>query len=172
MKTTGAHSTRSLKISGCKRWCPKDLRFCAPVLTHSLYNTSWLCSKAQKILFCPPYLRHHCWAKPENLLSVLQGQRDQNVVLGPFIVVASHDIWRWNISSTDSMTQIQSQTDTPSPHIRRFPPARFPPMRFPLMQFPLMQFPQTGFPQTWGPLMWVHYKAVSINAIFLFFPEN
>ena len=32
-------STRSLKISGCKRWCPKDLWICAPatpVLTHCL----------------------------------------------------------------------------------------------------------------------------------------
>ena len=41
LKTAGAHSTRSLKISGCKRWCPKDLRVCAPaspVLTHSLCN--------------------------------------------------------------------------------------------------------------------------------------
>jgi hypothetical protein len=28
--TVGAHSTRSLKISGCKRWCPKDLRVHAP----------------------------------------------------------------------------------------------------------------------------------------------
>ena len=38
-KSVGAHSTRSLKISGCKWWCPKDLRVCAPsapVLTHSL----------------------------------------------------------------------------------------------------------------------------------------
>ena len=39
-KSVGAHSTKSLKISGCNRWCPKDLRVCAPaalVLTHSLY---------------------------------------------------------------------------------------------------------------------------------------
>ena len=36
LKTADAHSTRSLKISGCKRWCPKDLRVRAPVLTHSL----------------------------------------------------------------------------------------------------------------------------------------
>ena len=47
-KSAGAHSTRSLKISGCKRWCPKDLRVCAPsalVLTHSLYNHPfvWTC---------------------------------------------------------------------------------------------------------------------------------
>ena len=38
-KSVGAHSTRSLKISGCKRWCPKDLRVrapAAPVLMHSL----------------------------------------------------------------------------------------------------------------------------------------
>ena len=40
-KSVGAHSIKSLKISGCKRWCPKDLRVCAPaapVLTHSLYG--------------------------------------------------------------------------------------------------------------------------------------
>ena len=40
-KSAGAHSTKSLKISGCKRWCPKDLRVrapAAPVLTHLLYN--------------------------------------------------------------------------------------------------------------------------------------
>ena len=39
-KSAGAHSTKSLKISGCKRWCPKDLRVrapAAPVLTHSLW---------------------------------------------------------------------------------------------------------------------------------------
>ena len=39
LKTAGAHSTRSLKISGCKRRCPKDLRVhapAAPALTHSL----------------------------------------------------------------------------------------------------------------------------------------
>ena len=36
-KSEGAHSTKSLKISGCKRWCPKDLRVHAPVLTHSLH---------------------------------------------------------------------------------------------------------------------------------------
>ena len=24
-KSAGAHSTKSLKISGCKRWCPKDM---------------------------------------------------------------------------------------------------------------------------------------------------
>ena len=38
-KSAGAHGTKSLKISGCKRWCPKDLRVhapAAPVLTHSL----------------------------------------------------------------------------------------------------------------------------------------
>ena len=35
-KTAGAHITKSLKISGCKRWCPNDLRVRAPVLTHSL----------------------------------------------------------------------------------------------------------------------------------------
>ena len=32
-KSLGAHSTKSLKISGCKRWCPKDLLVRAPVLT-------------------------------------------------------------------------------------------------------------------------------------------
>ena len=31
-------------------------------------------------------------SEPENLLSVLQGQRDKNVVLGQFIAVASHTI--------------------------------------------------------------------------------
>ena len=38
-QSAGAHSTKSLKINGCKRWCPKDLRVhapAAPVLTHSL----------------------------------------------------------------------------------------------------------------------------------------
>ena len=38
-KSVAAHSTRSLKISGCKRVCSKDLRVrapAAPVLTHSL----------------------------------------------------------------------------------------------------------------------------------------
>ena len=35
-KSAGAHSTKNLKISRCKRWCPKDLRVCAPVLMHSL----------------------------------------------------------------------------------------------------------------------------------------
>ena len=38
-KSAGAHSTKSLKISRCKRWCPKDLLVhapAAPVLTHSL----------------------------------------------------------------------------------------------------------------------------------------
>ena len=39
LRTAGAQSTRSLKISGCKRWRPKDLwvrAHAAPVLTHSL----------------------------------------------------------------------------------------------------------------------------------------
>ena len=39
LKTAGAHSARSLKISRCKRWCLKDLRVhaaAAPVLMHSL----------------------------------------------------------------------------------------------------------------------------------------
>ena len=38
-KSAGAHSTKSRKISGCKRWCPRDLQVCAPaapVLTHAL----------------------------------------------------------------------------------------------------------------------------------------
>ena len=38
-KSACAHSTKSLKINGCKRWCPKDLRIgapAAPVLTLSL----------------------------------------------------------------------------------------------------------------------------------------
>ena len=35
-KSAGAHSTRNLKISGCRRWCPKHLRVPAPRLTHSL----------------------------------------------------------------------------------------------------------------------------------------
>ena len=38
-KSAGAHSAKSFKISGCKRWCPKDLRVhapAAPMLTHSL----------------------------------------------------------------------------------------------------------------------------------------
>ena len=41
LKTAGAHSTRNHKISGCKRWCPKDLRVrtpATPVLTHSLHK--------------------------------------------------------------------------------------------------------------------------------------
>ena len=40
-KSACAHSTKSLKISGCKRWCSKDLRVWAPavpMLTHSLQN--------------------------------------------------------------------------------------------------------------------------------------
>ena len=40
------HSTGSLKISGCKRWCPKDLRVrapAAPVLTHSLSGIAMAC---------------------------------------------------------------------------------------------------------------------------------
>ena len=38
-RSAGAHSTRSFKISGCKRWYPKDLQVrapAAPALTHSL----------------------------------------------------------------------------------------------------------------------------------------
>ena len=38
-KSAGAHSTKSLKISGCKRWYPKDLQVpapAAPAITHSL----------------------------------------------------------------------------------------------------------------------------------------
>ena len=36
------YSTKSLKICGCKRWCPKDQRVCAPaapMLMHSLIGT-------------------------------------------------------------------------------------------------------------------------------------
>ena len=38
-KSAGAHSTKILNISGCKRWCPKhlwDRAPATPVLTHSL----------------------------------------------------------------------------------------------------------------------------------------
>ena len=52
MRPLGAHSTKSLKIWGCKRWYPKDLRVCAPaatLLTQSLvvillqlYLFTWL----------------------------------------------------------------------------------------------------------------------------------
>ena len=45
-KSAGAHSTRSLKISGCKRWYPKDLRVrapAAPALTHSLRKYGIYC---------------------------------------------------------------------------------------------------------------------------------
>ena len=38
-KSAGFNSSKSVKICGCKRCCPKDLRVCAPtapVLTHSL----------------------------------------------------------------------------------------------------------------------------------------
>ena len=41
-QNSGCASTRSLKISGCKRWCHKDLRVlapAAPALTHSLVHT-------------------------------------------------------------------------------------------------------------------------------------
>ena len=41
LKTAGAYSTTRLKISGCKRWCPKDLQVresAAPALKHSLYR--------------------------------------------------------------------------------------------------------------------------------------
>ena len=34
-KSVGAHSTRSLKISGCKRWCPKDLQVSCTLCTHA-----------------------------------------------------------------------------------------------------------------------------------------
>ena len=48
--SAGAHSTKSLKISGCKRWCPIDLRVrapAAPVLTHSL---SWPSSDDHRLI--------------------------------------------------------------------------------------------------------------------------
>ena len=41
-KSAGALSTESIKISGCKRWYPKDLRVSAPPLSHSLYSTTFL----------------------------------------------------------------------------------------------------------------------------------
>ena len=34
-KSAGAHSTKSLKISGCKRWCTKDLRVLCTRCTRS-----------------------------------------------------------------------------------------------------------------------------------------
>ena len=46
-KSASAHSTFSLKISGCKRWCLKDLRvraLTATVLTHSLDVTVYQCT--------------------------------------------------------------------------------------------------------------------------------
>ena len=52
-KSVGAHSTRSLKISGCKRWCSKDLRVrapAAPVLTHSLLMLSFFKYLSQILL--------------------------------------------------------------------------------------------------------------------------
>ena len=45
-KSAGAHSTKSFKISGWKRWYPKDLRVrapAAPVLTHSLLLSQIFC---------------------------------------------------------------------------------------------------------------------------------
>ena len=61
-KSAGAHSTKSLKISGCKRWCPKDLRVratAAPVLTHSLEcsifcltSTDATCATKNICVFC------------------------------------------------------------------------------------------------------------------------
>ena len=43
-KSAGApHSTKSLKISGCKRWCPKDLWVhapAAPMLMHTLVGSN------------------------------------------------------------------------------------------------------------------------------------
>ena len=43
-KSAGFNSTKSPRICGCKRGCPKDLRVCAPaacVLTHSLRECSF-----------------------------------------------------------------------------------------------------------------------------------
>ena len=37
-KSAGAHSTKSLKISGCKRWYPKDLRVCAMCIHRTRAN--------------------------------------------------------------------------------------------------------------------------------------
>ena len=54
LKTAGAHSTKSLKISGCKRRCFKDLRVCAPaapVLTHFLQKqimAYWILPKNER----------------------------------------------------------------------------------------------------------------------------
>ena len=53
-KSAGAHSTKSFKICGCKRWCPKNLRVrapAAPVLTHSL-NIAPLLRKKSSSTFC------------------------------------------------------------------------------------------------------------------------
>ena len=55
-KFAGFNSTKSLKICGCKRWCPKDLRVCAPaepMLKHSLVCSLELNSKSKtQILNC------------------------------------------------------------------------------------------------------------------------
>ena len=53
-----AHSTRSLKNSGCKRWCPKDLRVRAPALTHSLHNLSRLFDRVTYNFILPEYLAY------------------------------------------------------------------------------------------------------------------
>jgi hypothetical protein len=53
-KSAGAHSTKSLKISGCKRWCPKNLRVHAPVLMYSLPISTREAGYAHYIKTDPP----------------------------------------------------------------------------------------------------------------------
>ena len=59
-----AHSTKSLKISGWKKWCPKNLQFCASMLTHSL-PMRWNCSIHRRFLY-----QNHCirfnWQENQN----------------------------------------------------------------------------------------------------------
>ncbi len=75
-KSAAAHSTRSHKISGCKRWCPKDLRVCEPavlLLTHShleALSKAWRRRRQPTALHhieeCPTYWRHLNWPKLGN----------------------------------------------------------------------------------------------------------
>ena len=58
-KSAGAHSTKSLKISGCKRWYPKDLWVrapAAPVLMHSLTTGMSETGGARGVCMPPPPL--------------------------------------------------------------------------------------------------------------------
>ena len=76
LKTAGAHSIRSLKISGCKRWCPKDLWVCAPaapVLTHSLTDKhSFHFSTSNEMsLFYVKITANKFWNDDEMLLKLL-----------------------------------------------------------------------------------------------------